>query len=85
MPTTWRANSDTAICMPEADAEVRDLALAREAGGADLALHAAHAEAARDQDAVALLELALGLRAVEPLGVDPAHLDLRAVVVAARA
>ena len=59
----------------EADAEVRHAALAREPRGADLALHAAHAEAAGDQDAVALLELALGLRAVDRLGVDPADLD----------
>ena len=60
MPTTWRANSDTATCMPEADAEVRHLVLAREAGRADLALDAAHAEAAGNEDAVA--RLAAGAR-----------------------
>ena len=51
-PTTCRANSDTATCMPEADAEVRDAVLARDAAGEDLALPAARAEAAGDEHAV---------------------------------
>ena len=41
----------------EADPEERDLVLARVADREDLALGAAHAEAARDQDRVDLLEL----------------------------
>ena len=40
----------------EADAQVRDALLARDPGGGDLALDAALAEAARDQDAVGLLD-----------------------------
>jgi hypothetical protein len=43
--------------MPEADPEVRDLALARDAAREDLPLPAARPEAARDEDAVGLLEL----------------------------
>ena len=68
----------------EADAEVGHAVLAREARRADLALDPAHAEAAGDEDAVAVGELALDLVVGEPLGVDPAHLDLAAVVGAAR-
>ena len=40
--------------MPEADPQVRDALLARDAGRVDLALDAAHAEAAGDEDAVGL-------------------------------
>ena len=67
----------------EADAEVGHAVLAGEARGADLALDAAHAEAAGDQDPVALGELVERLVVGELLGVDPAHLDLAAVVGAA--
>ena len=42
----------------EADAEERDAALARDPRGVDLALDAAHAEAAGDQDAVRLARAA---------------------------
>ena len=42
----------------EADAEVRDRVLARDAAGEDLALPAARAEAAGDEDAVDAGELA---------------------------
>ena len=51
VPTTSRANSMTAHCRPEAQAEVRDAVLAGEVGGEDLALDAAVAEATRDEDA----------------------------------
>ena len=64
----------------EADAQVGHVVLARVARGLDLALDAAHAEAAGHEDAVAGGELALDLAVGEPLAVDPAHLDLAAVV-----
>ena len=57
----------------EADAEVRDPALARDAAGEDLALPAARAEAARDEHAVDLLERLGRLLERHVLGVDPAH------------
>src|SRR4051794_28333575 len=82
MSTTCRANSDTATCIPR-QMPRNGTSWSREVRRADLALHAAHAEAARNQDAVALLELALGFGTVEPLGVHPAHIDLRAVMDAA--
>ena len=41
---------------PKADAQIGDVALPRELGGADLALPSAAAEAARDQDAVGALQ-----------------------------
>ena len=59
----------------EADAEIRDLALAGDAAGEDLPLPAARAEAARDEHAVHLLELAARLLEGHALRVDPAHLD----------
>ena len=64
---------------PEADPQVGDLALAGDPRRLDLALDAALAEAAGDQDPVAALEL-LG---VEVLGVDQLDLDVDAVVEAA--
>ena len=64
----------------EADAEIRDLALARDLAGEDLPFPAARAEAAGDEHAVDLLELARGLLVRHVLGVDPAHADTRAVV-----
>ena len=51
VPSTSRANSITAHWRPEAQAQVRDPVLAGEVGGQDLALDAAVAEAARDEDA----------------------------------
>ena len=65
---------------PEADTEERDLALARDPRRVDLALDAANAEAAGDQDAVGLLQQLATLLVVERLGVDPEDLDLGAVV-----
>ena len=64
----------------QADPEVGHVPLAREAGGVDLALDPAHPEAAGHEDAVAGLELALGLLVVQPLRVDPADLHPAAVV-----
>ena len=67
----------------QAQAQVRDLLLARPADGAHLALHAAVAEAAGHQHAGHALELVgdlLRLHALQLLGADPAHLDVDAVV-----
>ena len=52
MPATWRANSQTAICMPRQIPRYGIRSLARDLRGADLALDAAAAEAAGDEDAV---------------------------------
>ena len=64
----------------EADAEVRDPALARDAAGEDLALPAARAEAARHEHAVDLVERRDRLLVRHVLRVDPAHVHARAVV-----
>ena len=64
---------------PEADPEVGDPLLAGDLGGADLALDAALAEAAGDQDPVEALERLL----VEVLRVDEVDFDVHAVVDAA--
>ena len=64
----------------EADAEVRDPALARDPAGEDLALPAARAEAAGDEDAVDLLEQLGRLLVGHVLGVDPVDAHLRALV-----
>ncbi len=58
----------------EADAEVRDAALAGDAAGEDLALPAARPEAAGHEHAVDLVELAAGFLERHALGVDPATL-----------
>src|SRR5687767_9823452 len=64
---------------PETDAEVRDLALAREAGGVDLAFRAALAEAAGHQDAVYAFEMLDRVLALEDFGIDPVEIDLHVV------
>ena len=56
---------------PEADAEVRNPTLARDLAGEDLALPAARAEAAGDEDAVDLVEQLGRLLVGHVLGVDP--------------
>src|SRR5581483_6183319 len=65
---------------PEADAEVRDAVLARDAAGEDLPLPAARAEAARDEHAVDLFELPARLLDRHALGIDPADTYVAAVV-----
>src|SRR3984893_689981 len=65
---------------PEADAEVRDPALARNAAGCALALPAARTEAAGDKDSVHALELPRRLREPHVLGVDPLDAYVAAVV-----
>ena len=69
----------------EADAEVRDLVLARDAAGEDLALPAARAEAAGHEHAVDARQLGARLLERHVLGVDPAHVDAAAVVRCRRA
>ena len=64
----------------QADAEVGHAVLTGEAGRGDLALDPADAEPARDQHAVRLLQLALGLLLGERLRVHPDHLEAGAVV-----
>ena len=60
----------------EADAEIRHLALAGEAGRPDLALGAALAEAAGHQDAVNALQKRRRILALEDLALDPVEVDL---------
>ena len=60
---------------PEADAEVRDPALAGDTAGEDLPLPPPGAEPAGDEHAVDLLELLDGLLVRHVLGVDPADAD----------
>ena len=63
MPTTWRAKSATAICMPR-QMPRNGIRCSRAIRAAvDLALDPAHAEAAGDQDAVGLREARRGPRA----------------------
>ena len=62
---------------PEADPEVRDLALARDAAGEDLPLPPARAEPAGDEHAVDALEQLDRLLERHVLGVDPAELNRR--------
>ena len=64
----------------EADAEVRDAALARDAAREHLALPPARAEAAGDEHAVDALELPRRLLERHVLGVEPAHAHAAAVV-----
>ena len=60
----------------EADAEIRDLALAREPRRADLALGAALAKAARHQNAVDMFEERRRVLVLEHLAFDPVEIDL---------
>src|SRR5512133_2355163 len=64
----------------ETDPQVRDSLLAGDAAGHDLPLPAAGAEAARDENAVDLLELRLELFQRGALRVDPAHAHPAAIV-----
>ncbi len=69
---------------PQADPEIRDPLLARDADGADLALDPAPSEAAGNEDPVHVAEQLAGmLVAVELLRVDPLDHDVAAVEVAA--
>ena len=76
-----RERDDRAL-QPEAQPEIRDVVLARERGGGDLALDAAHAEAAGHDDAVEAGERALGEEAFGVVGRDPLDHDLGAGRVA---
>ena len=66
----------------EAHAQVRDLVVAGDPRGGDLALDPADAEAAGDEDAVGLLEPCADLRVVQRLGVHPVDVDAAAVLEA---
>src|ERR1700712_5585779 len=81
-PTTWRANSDTATCMPRQMPRdgVRVSRAARAGGG--FPSPARGAEAAGHEHAVDGLEQRSGLLVRHVLGVDPANADLAAVVQA---
>src|SRR5688572_15757816 len=63
----------------EADAEIRDLALARKARRIDLAFRATLAEAAGHQDAVNAFQVLDRVLALEDLGIDPVEIDLHVV------
>ena len=82
-PHTSRANSMTAQCSPRQRPRNGTLVLAGVAGGRDLALDAADAEAAGDHDAVEVAQPAFGEQAFGVVGRDPVDLDLRAARVAA--
>src|SRR5215831_17014530 len=60
---------------PEANSEIRHLALAGELYRLDFPLGAALAEAARDQNAVHVLEKRRRISALEHLGFDPIEID----------
>src|ERR1019366_6039919 len=63
----------------QADAEIRNLALARVADGVDHAVDAALAEAPRHQDAVVAFELLFPALAHHAFGIDPVYIDLQLV------
>ena len=65
---------------PEADPEIRDLAFARDAAREDLPLPAARTEPSGDEHAVDFLEQVDRLLERHVLGVDPAEVDLGAVL-----
>ena len=67
----------------EAQAEARDAVLAGVARGGDLALGSALAEAARDHDAIEVVQASRDEQALDLLGLDPLDLDVGAVVEAA--
>ena len=70
---------DDRALQAEAQAEVRDAVLARVAGGQDLALDAAMAEAARDEDAGDTVQPIVQVVVGQRLRVDPADLDVDVV------
>src|SRR5579863_3086792 len=63
----------------ETDAEIRHVALARELGRANFSLGTALAEAARNQDAVDVLEERRRIFVFEDLALDPVEVDLHFV------
>jgi hypothetical protein len=66
----------------QADAQERDLLLARDPRRRDLALDPTHAEAARDQDPVRARQPGADFAVVQRLGVHPVDLDPAAVLEA---
>ena len=67
---------DDGALQAEAQAEVRDAVFAGEVGGQDLALDAAVAEAARDEDAGDALESVVQVLVGQRLRIDPADLGV---------
>ena len=67
---------DDRALQAEAQAEERDAVLAGVAGGGDLALDAAEAEAAGDDDAVEVVQAPFGEQPFGVVGRDPVDLDL---------
>ena len=65
---------------PEADSQVRNLVLAGDLGGPDLALEATAAKAAGDEDAVGLRDRCRDPRIGHLLRIDPIDFDLAAVM-----
>src|SRR5262245_60610304 len=61
---------------PQADAEIRDLVLARVADRVDHALDAALAETAGHQDAVVVLKLPFPIVAIDTFGFDPVNIHM---------
>ena len=76
-PTTCRANSETATCMPRQMPRYGIRRSRATLAGEDLPLPAARAEAARHEHAVDALEQLGRLLVRHVLGVDPAHADAR--------
>ena len=79
-PSTLRANSATAHCMPRQMPKKGMPRLAGEADGVDLALDAPLAEPARHEDAVHAGQQSFGPFALDGLAVDPLDADLRPVM-----
>ena len=79
-PTTCRANSETATCMPRQMPRYGILRSRATLAGEDLSLPAARAEAAGNEHAVDRVEQLGRLLVRHVLGVDPAHADRAAVV-----
>ena len=75
-PDDLAGELDDRALEPEAQAEVRDAVLAGEVGGEDLALDAAVAEAARDEDAGDAVESVVEVLVGERLRIDPADLGV---------
>ena len=83
-PDDLAGELDDRALEPEAQAEVRDPVVAGEVGGEDLALDAAVAEAARDEDPGGALEPLVEVLVGQRLRIDPADLGVDLVGPARR-
>ena len=85
-PALVAGELDHRAVQAEAQTEIRDVAASRAyAGGRDLALDAADAEPAGHDDAVEIVQAALGEQAFGVVGGDPVDLDLGAAARSRRA